>query len=845
MASLDTGNVSVETKEAPVKGGVHHTDKVRNLSIVAHVDHGKSSLSDSILQLSGMVSKENAGRARVTDNRQDEIDRGITIKSTGVTLTVNGYTINLIDSPGHADFNAEVSAALRVTDGALVLVDAVENVCIQTKTVLNQALAEKVTPILIINKIDRYFSELALDAESAYNQMNNIIATINSIIQTYRKDDEFILSPEKGNVFFTCGLHNWGFGLKQFAKLYSKKINMPEEKLMTYLWGDYYFNPKTKTITKDHSVSGAVRVFNKLIYEPIQNLYTSIRDAGTPMPGVPLTELQEASVKKYTELMTKLDITLTKAEMKLSEKQLFKATMQNFVPLGTALLDGIINHLPSPVQAQAYRASVLYDGPQDDETFKSIKNCDPDGPLMIYISKNVPTADNSRFYAFGRVFSGTVKNGQKVTILGANYVHGKKLDMYVDKNIQGVSVMIGNKINSRESVMCGNTVALSGIDGYFTKTATITSIKDEPYPIKTMKLSVSPVVQVAIKVKNSSDLPKLSLGIKKLIKSDPSVVSYTSENGQIIIGATGELHMEICLNDLREFMNDAEIIVSKPIVPFRETISIESKECMAKSPNRHNRITVVATPLSEALVKDLEAGNFNFRDMASVSRRLVNEHGWEPYDAKKIWSFGPFGEEANILVDGTKAVAYLHEIKDSVINGFQNVCKGGPLCGEPVRGVMFKIVDVVLIADAIHRSTGQIEPASRRVMTACILTGKPQLIQPYYKLNISVTDEMVGTVYSAVGYKGGKITDDDRIEGTQTKMLTGTLPVLSSFGFDAFLREKTSGAAYPSCIFDHWGPLAGDPLDKESKVHQIIIENRKQKDIEAEIPPLDRFLDKL
>ena len=174
---------------------MYKTDNIRNMSVIAHVDHGKSTLTDSLIAKAGIISTANAGNARATDTREDEQERGITIKSTGISLYYEmqwekdaepvPYLINLIDSPGHVDFSSEVTAALRVTDGALVVVDYIEGVCVQTETVLRQALGEKIKPVLMVNKIDRGILELMVDGETMYQTFNKVLENVNVIIATY------------------------------------------------------------------------------------------------------------------------------------------------------------------------------------------------------------------------------------------------------------------------------------------------------------------------------------------------------------------------------------------------------------------------------------------------------------------------------------------------------------------------------------------------------------------------------------------------------------------------------------------------------------------------------------
>lgn len=808
---------------------------------VDYTVHHNSTMSDTMLMSGGLVSESDAGQKRMTDNRKDEIERGITIKSTGVSFTLpyeqKVYTINLIDSPGHVDFGPEVTAAIRVTDGAFVLVDCVEGVCVQTETVLRQALAEQVRPVLIINKLDRYFFELNLDPESAFLRLSQVIDKVNGLISTYQQTtEEYVLSPSNGNVFFTSGLHGWGFGLHTWAERFALKNKRDPKDYMKYLWGDYYLDTETKKITTKFANSDrTVRTFCQQVYKPIYDLIHQI------MGYENLKEFDSNLEQKLTEM----GIRLTSDQKNLRKKDLYKAIFKKWLPLADVLTYAVVEKLPSPVEAQKYRAGVLFAGPTDHEAYKAIAECDPKGPLMVYISKMFPSV-GGQFLAFGRVFSGTCTQGQKITILGANYDHDaddKKNDLHEGKAVQRIVKMIGAKTESIVSVHAGEICAFIGIDAYLVKSGTLTTSSD-PWPIRTMKFSVHPVVQVSVKVKDPSQIHKLTQGIKRLMQADPCVKCYMSESGEQIIAGTGELHLEICVNDLRDFMHGVDLIVSDPIVPFRETVTDKSYDvCLAKSPNKLNRLYLTAEPLPDKMVKDIESGTLDVKDV-KIARKLADEYGWDINDAKKIWGFGLL-QPTNVIVDTTKGLAYLNEVKDSIVSTFNTICDHGVLSGEPLRGVRFNLMDASLHTDSVHRGISQLGPASRRVLYASQMTAKPKLVEPYYQIQVQIPETQVGIIYSAISHKRGRIESQEQIIGTPLLIVKGFIPVLEAFSIDGFLKSKTSGQAFTQLAFSHWEQIQDDPLDTDSKACELLLSIRKRKGLKDQLPELSDYLDKL
>merc|ERR1712061_225718 len=671
-----------------------------------------------------------------------------------------------------------------------------------------------------------------------YSKFRKAIEDVNVLISTY--NDELMgdvqVGPEKGTVAFGSGLHGWAFNVERFAKIYASKMGVDKDKMMKRLWGDSFFNAKKKTWTNVQQPEGCdkplERAFCQFIMTPINQLMTAIMDD---------------QKDKYEKMMTTLGIVLKGDEKQLTGKPLMKRTMQLWINAADTLLSMIITKLPSPKAAQKYRVENLYEGPMDDEAANSIRACDKDKGLMMYVSKMIPTSDKGRFYAFGRVFSGTIATGQKVRIQGPGYKPGAKENLNV-KSIQRTVLMMGRTTEQIADVPCGNTVALVGVDAFITKSGTITTIEDS-HNIADMKYSVSPVVKVSVKVKDGKDLPKMVEGLKKLAKSDPLVLTKTEESGEHVIAGCGELHVEICLKDLREEYAQCEFTVGDPVVSYRETVTDESKvQCLSKSPNKHNRIYMRAVPLDEELSNEIEKPNSVVGakgDPKERSKVLKGTYNWSDEEARKLWCYGPETDGANVVIDKTVAVQYVNEIKEHVNSAFQWASKEGPLCEENMRGVRFNLVDVTLHADSIHRGAGQIMPPTRRCCFAAIMTATPTLQEPIFLVEITCPQSAMSGVYNVMNMRRGCVFEENQREGTPLVQVKAHLPVAESFGFVSALRQETAGQAFPQCVFDHWENLPGDAMQVGGKMEELVLQIRKRKNIKVAMPALGDYLDKL
>ncbi len=211
---------------------------------------------------------------------------------------------------------------------------------------------------------------------------------------------------------------------------------------------------------------------------------------------------------------------------------------------------------------------------------------------------------------------------------------------------------------------------------------------------------------------------------------------------------------------------------------------------------------------------------------------VLKEAGWPTEESRNVWALE---EHRNILVDLTKGVQYLREVRDMLISGFRWACQNGPLCEEPIRGLKVKLMDASLHEDPVHRGPAQIMPAARRGILGSFLSSKPVILEPVYKIGVSVPAQWVGEVSGLITKKRGRIIASEQ-KGPLT-MITGFIPVAETFGLSAEMRSATSGHAFWQSTFDHWEKAP------ESVAAEVIKETRERRGLSPEVPIASRFID--
>ncbi|KAF6077366.1 elongation factor like GTPase 1 [Phyllostomus discolor] len=331
------------------------------------------------------------------------------------------YLINLIDSPGHVDFSSEVSTAVRICDGCIIVVDAVEGVCPQTQAVLRQAWLENIRPVLVINKIDRLIAELKFTPQEAYSHLKNILEQVNALTGTlftskvleeraerggerqgspradaaelvydwsagleHTDDSHLYFAPEQGNVVFASAIDGWGFGIEHFANIYSQKIGIKKEVLLKTLWGDYYINMKAKKIMKGDQAKGKKPLFVQLILENIWSLYDAVL---------------KRDKEKIDKIVTSLGLKIGAREARHADPKVqISAICSQWLPVSRAVLAMVCRKLPSPLDMAPERVEKLMCA--GSQTFESLPpetqalkaafmrcGSEDTAPVIVFISK--------------------------------------------------------------------------------------------------------------------------------------------------------------------------------------------------------------------------------------------------------------------------------------------------------------------------------------------------------------------------------------------------------------------------------------------------------------------------
>uniref|UniRef100_H2YCF4 Ribosome assembly protein 1 n=1 Tax=Ciona savignyi TaxID=51511 RepID=H2YCF4_CIOSA len=666
---------------------------IRNICILAHVDHGKTTLADALIASNGIISKRMAGKLRYMDSRDDEQLRGITMKSSAISLhyllETKEYLVNLIDSPGHVDFGSEVCTAVRLCDGAIVVVDVVEGVCPQTHAVLRQAWLEKLSPILVLNKIDRLITELKFTPDEAHLHLQQVLEQVNAVTGslysaevlektgqtessqvepvdgeevTDTDDSKLYFSPSHGNVVFASAVDGWGFKIQHFSRIFSKKLGIREKILTRTLWGDYYVNTKTKKIMKGAQVraKGKKTLFVQFILENLWAIYDAVfikRDK----------ERSEKITKSLNLNISARDVRVGKSE----PRAYLQSICSQWLPLADAVLSSVCQYLPSPSEINGDRVEGLMCAAtksfsalhQESRALKQdFLSCDPTSsttivlvskmvaveaklmpqnkprPLTIEeimkrreiarqrhaerqedkengnsstenstpqildenetsaeeLPKNEQNEKNEQFIAFARVFSGTLKVGQTLFVLGPKYDPTSILDLNVKSNphvsqtsVTSIYLWMGRELESLEEAPAGCIVGIGGLEDVVLNSATLCSSMACP-PFNALTVDVAPIIRVAVEPYLLSEMNNLVDGLKLLNQADPCVQVMVQETGEHVVIAAGEVHLQRCLDDLKNRFSKIEIKASAPIVPFRETVIKRPKTALSKNGKSKN-----------------------------------------------------------------------------------------------------------------------------------------------------------------------------------------------------------------------------------------------------------------
>lgn len=445
-------------------------------------------------------------------------------------------------------------------------------------------------------------------------------------------------------------------------------------------------------------------------------------------------------------------------------------------PLHEVLLDAVVKHLPSPVEAQKYRIPKIWQGDLESDFGKSLMNCDKNGEPAFVITNTIIDPKSGKEISAGRLFSGTLKPGMEV------YLNTEKKK----QRIQQVLVYNGIKPEQLEEVPAGNVLAITGLISEPGETITLSPQE----AFENIKHIFDPVITKSISVHKPQDLPKLIEVLKKVAKEDPTLkIEINEETGENLMSGMGELHLEIIENRIKT-EKGVDVKTSEPIVVYRETVGKKGGTGEGKSPNKHNLFFIEVEPLEnvvyEAIKKgDLKEGRSKKKDenlfKALVELGVPNEEAKQYKDIYKDCVF----------LDKTKGEVHMGEVIEMIMDGIEQVIDAGTLAREPCAKMKISLVDLKLHEDAIHRGPAQVYPAVRDAMRMSIGTANPYLLEPVQTLLFEGPLEFMGEMTKLIGSKRGQVMDIK--QGAGHVEIKAKMPVAEMIGLASDLRSSTEG----------------------------------------------------
>ncbi len=481
-------------------------------------------------------------------------------------------------------------------------------------------------------------------------------------------------------------------------------------------------------------------------------------------------------------------------------------------PIHQVVLDMVIEHHPNPKIAQVYRIPKIWHGEVDSEVGKALMICDPSGPAAASVIKIV-VDKHAGEVATCRLFSGTLKHGQDV------YMNMAKKNV----RLQQISIYKGAKRVAMEEVNAGNIIGLVGLKGVFSG-ETISTIQDIE-PFEAIKHIFDPVITKSIEATSAADLPKLIEVLKQVGKEDPTIkIEINEETGENLMSGMGELHLEVIENRIKT-EKGLTVKTSPPIVVYRETVLKQSGQFEGKSPNKHNKLYFTVEPLDDALFDAIKSGDLSegrIRKKDNITFEKLVELGVPAKDSKKYADIF----NGNILVDATRGIVHIGEIMSMVMDGFEDVMKGGSLAREPCSKVMVKLMDCKLHEDAIHRGPAQMLPAIREGIRTAMNDAKPSLLEPIQEMLIEGPAESMGEISRLIQNKRGQLLNMDQ-EGDALSV-RAALPVAEIFGWSSDLRSATRGRGSSFIVDQKFEKLP------ESLAPKVVGQIRERKGLKAE-----------